>query len=174
MRAVLVALMLTVCSLAACDVGSVLNAAPDGGGGGTGSGSNGCINQASPPTAHVHTAGGASNAGQTCIAVGCHLAGSLGTGANAFAFAGTLYTTTAATTPVTGATIEVVTGGATVTAISDPDGNFYGTGAVNFPANTLATSCPSLRPMIGQLTTGGGNCNNCHRAGGTTTPMTLP
>lgn len=176
MTRMLAALPLSLALFAACDVGSALKAAPDGGGSGGsgGSGSNGCVNQATPPAAHVHTAGGASNAGQTCLAVGCHLAGTLGTGANAFTFAGTLYTTTAATGPVAGATIEVVASGTTATAITDPDGNFYGTGAVSFPANSLATSCPSLRPMLGQLTIGGGNCNNCHRIGGTTTPLTFP
>lgn len=157
---------------AGCDVGSVLGAAPDGGGGsGSGAGSNGCIASGTPPTAHVHIAGGTSNAGQACIALGCHLAGNTGTGANAFTFAGTVYSTTGGG-PVAGANVVVNLGTSKVTTVSDPDGNFYGTGPVTFPATTLVTSCPSLRSMIGQLATGGGNCNNCHRPGGPTTPIT--
>lgn len=158
--------MLSICS---CDVGSVL-VEQNGGDGGNGSA---CVAAATPGPTHVHTAGGTSNAGQACIAPGCHLEGNLGTGATAFAFAGTLYTSSAATTIVAGATVRVVTAMAMPSAVTDLDGNFVFRGAVTFPATTLATQCPSLTPMIGPLQTGGGNCNNCHRPGGTTAPIFL-
>ena len=162
---------LALCSMAACDVGSVLDQnAGDGGGSGSGSA---CVEAATPGAMHVHTAGGTSNAGQACIAPGCHLEGNLGVGATAFAFAGTLYTSSAATTVVTGATVQVKTAAGTLSAVTDADGNFVFRGSVTFPATTLATRCPSLTPMIGPLTTGGGNCNNCHRPGGTTAPLFL-
>lgn len=155
--------------LAACDVGSVLvnQGSPDGGG------SNGCVNAATPGASHLHVAGGTPNLGQACIAIGCHLEGNLGTGASAFGFAGTLYTEAAAQTVVKGATIQVKAGATPLTAVSDADGNFVYRGAVTFPATTLATQCPSLKPMIGGLSTGGGNCNNCHRPAGTTSPIFL-
>lgn len=155
---------------AACDVGSVLD--QNGTDGGNGSGS-ACVAAATPGGPHVHAAGGTSNAGQTCIAGGCHLEGNLGTGATAFAFVGTLYTSPAATTVVTGATIQVKTAAETLTAVTDADGNFIFRGAVTFPATTLVTRCPSSIPMIAPLQSGGGNCNNCHRPGGTTTPIYL-
>lgn len=160
--------------LAACDVGSALppgGSQPDGGTGGSG-----CVNAISPPrTGHVHAAGGTSNAGQACLLSGCHLATSLGVGALPHDFMGTLYTGSDGTTTVPGATVEIMTGGATLTATTDADGNFYASGNLTFPATTLATSCPSLRSMVGQLQTGGGNCNNCHRtgAGAVTAPIFL-
>src|SRR6185312_2928651 len=83
----------------ACDVGTVL-ANQGGGGDGGGSGGSGsgggsnCGDLVSPaPPAHMHTAGGTSNAGQACIAAGCHLDGMNGTGAPSFSYAGTVYTT---------------------------------------------------------------------------------
>ena len=41
-------------------------------------------------------------------------------------------------------------------------------------ATTKASGCPDTTPMSGALVDNGGNCNNCHRTGGTTTPMHLP
>lgn len=160
-------LLAVMFALASCDVGSVLpETGPDGGGSGSG-----CVNAATPGPAHVHTAGGLSNAGQTCIAPGCHLEGNLGTGASIFGFAGTLYTSAAGTSVLSGATIQVKSGTQTLSAVSDADGNFIFRGSLTFPATTLATQCPSAIPMIAPLNTGGGNCNNCHRPGGVTTPV---
>jgi hypothetical protein len=158
--------------MAGCDVGEVpINAmgAPDGGG----SGSAVCANAVSPAPAHPHTIGGTSNAGTNCMQAGaCHLAGSVG-GGPAWTFAGTLYTDAAKTAPKAGATIRVTSGGQTFSATTDADGNFSGATAVTFPANTSATSCPSLTPMVGTLVQGQGGCNQCHVTGGTTSPLYL-
>jgi hypothetical protein len=151
-------------ALGACDVGSVLG---DGGGG-----SGNCVPAATPGGPHTHLVGGTSNAGQACTAAACHLPGNTGTNATAYSFAGTLYTSAAATTTVSGATVKVTASGATLAAVSDADGNFYSAGnALTFPASTLATKCPSANMMLSQLATGGGNCNNCHQPGGATSPI---
>lgn len=181
-----IAVAFAMIGLASCDVGSVLDQSggggdggPDSGGGGgdgaggDGSGGSDCVAAATPGPIHVHAAGGTANAGKACIASGCHLAGNLGSGASAFSFAGTLYTTGAATAIVTGATVQVETAAGKLSAVTDLDGNFVFRGTVTFPAMTLVTECPSVTRMNGSLTTGGGNCNNCHRPGGTTTPIFL-
>ena len=44
-------------------------------------------------------------------------------------------------------------------------------------ATTKASGCaaaPMHVPMSGALVQGGGNCNNCHKNGGTTSPIHLP
>jgi len=166
--AVLARPLIAVFALASCDVGSVLGQSGTDGGDGAA-----CINAATPGPTHVHAAGGTSNVGLACIASGCHLEGNMGTGATAFAFAGTLYTSAAGTSILSGATIQVKSGTETLSAVSDLDGNFVLRGTLTFPATTVATQCPSLIPMIGSLSAGGGNCNNCHRPGGVTTPVYL-
>jgi hypothetical protein len=165
----------------ACDVGTVLanqGGGPDGGGGsGSGSGSGGgsnCSNLVSPaPDPHLHTAGGTSNKDQPCIASGCHGPVGTGTGAPIYSFAGTIYTDATGATPAAGATVFVTAGGTTKHLLADKDGNFYIEAGL-FPApttqmtaNTQATQCPTVTPMIGVLVTAGGNCNQggCHAAG---------
>jgi hypothetical protein len=164
--------------VAACDVGSIPGAVPDGGGGGGGDGSgNGddvCVNAVTPAQPkHAHADDATSKRGQTCMAAGCHLNGNTGAGAPAFTFAGTVSTAADGATPKPGATIKVVFGTTTVPAVADEDGNFYSEQAITLPAKTLATSCPTLAPMVGLIVTGQGNCNSCHTtgAGATTTPM---
>lgn len=166
--------------LAACDVGAIPGAGPDGGGGGgmdgSGSGSNNddvCVNAVTPAAPkHTHADDATSKKGQACTAAGCHLVASPGAGAPGFSFAGTVFTAADGATPKPGATIKVIAGGTTVSTVSDEDGNFYSTQTVTLPGKTLATSCPTLAPMVGQiLASGGGNCNNCHVTGGTTTPI---
>ena len=172
---------------AACDVGSVVSnnqAGPDGsvGGGGDvgGGGSNGsgggsnCVPvSANLPTAH-------HNAGLTCMTANCHLAGSLGPNAPAFAVGGTLYRDAQGTNPYPGATITVTVAGTKHTAVTASDGNFYIPSALmttppsaGNTGTTNASACPSTNAMSGQLVANGGNCNNCHRTGGTTTPINL-
>lgn len=175
----------TLVFAAACDVGSVVSnnqGGPDGsvGGGGdsgggsntgSGSGSN-CIPVSNNlPTAH-------HNAGQTCLQAGCHLTGNTGAGAPAYAVGGTLYRDPQGTNPYAGATITVTVGGTKHTAVTASDGNFYITSALmpNPPTaamtgTTNASACPSTNAMSGLLVDNGGNCNNCHKNGGTTTPM---
>ena len=107
---------------------------------------------------------------------GCHSAND----ANAFQFAGTVYESDG-TTPNPGVTIQITsTGGVLLNppAVSDEGGNFYiykGTLTNAFPATVRASVCPATdQPMADQVVAGGGgNGNNCHVNGGTTTPMTI-
>lgn len=169
---------------AACDVGSVVSnnqAGPDGsvgGGGDSGGGSNGsgsgsnCIPvSANLPAAH-------HNAGQTCMTAGCHLTGNTGAGAPAFAVGGTLYRDPQGTNPYAGATITVTVAGTKHTAVTASDGNFYISSALmttppsaGNQGTTNASACPSTNAMTGALVDNGGNCNNCHKSGGTTSPI---
>lgn len=173
----------------ACDVGSVVqnstgtdggnNGGTDGSGSGSGSGSAQCEEiSATPPDGH-------HNPGQSCIAAGCHLTGQVGAGAPPFTYAGTLYTTAAGTTALAGATIFVKLGATEKKVITANNGNFWMSGppaGLDPPTNaatalTKASGCaaaPMAVPMVGALVQGGGNCNNCHRNGGTTSPIHLP
>lgn len=158
--------------VAACDVGSIPGAGPDGGGGSgmiDGMEGNGCVNAVTPAAPkHAHADGTGSKRGAACMQAGCHLTGGAGP---TFTFAGTVSTASDGTTPKPGATIKVESGGTTVAAVADEDGNFYSTQTITLPAKTLATSCPTVAPMVGMIVTGGGNCNNCHVNGGTTLPV---
>jgi len=176
-----IVVIFSVCLLA-CDVGTYTGAVggggPDGGGGGgDGSGSGVvCENiSATPPDGH-------HNPGQTCIAAGCHLQGQTGTNAPAWSYAGTLYKEAAGTNPFPGATILVKLGGTEKKVITATNGNFWfvpGAAGLDPPTNTAtanakASGCPDTTPMVGALVQGGGNCNNCHKIGGTTSPIHLP
>lgn len=178
-----IAVILSLVLAAACDVGSVVSnnqgGGPDSGvtgggdsGGGSGSGSN-CTPVASQlPAAH-------HNAGMTCMTAGCHLIGNTGAGAPEYSFAGTLYRDPQGTNPFPGATISVTVAGTKHTAVTASDGNFYIPKALADPptaantGTTNASGCPSTTAMAGALIDNGGNCNNCHRTGGTTSPMFL-
>jgi hypothetical protein len=173
----------------ACDVGSVVNQnltgtdggnTTDGNGSGSGSGSALC-----EPDATASAPDGHHNEGMSCIAANCHLTGQTGAGAPAYTYAGTLYTTAAGTTPLGGATIMISMGGTEKKVITASNGNFFMTAApagLNAPTNattatTKASDCAANAtavPMTGALVQGGGNCNNCHRNGGTTSPINLP
>jgi len=157
----------------ACDVGSVL---ANTGSGDDDGGSN-CGNKADPPPpSHPHTDDGTPHTGRGCMdAIGCHNAG-LGLGSNApeYSYAGTLYTDTAGTAPAAGATVFVTAGGVTRKALTDDAGNFQiETALLAAPtttaqANTSATTCPTITPMVGTLGAGQGNCNQggtCHGGG---------
>jgi hypothetical protein len=144
------------------------------------SNANGCVPKGVAADAHMHQAGGTSNKGLSCVAAGCHLNGSLGTGADgtvapAYQFAGTVYKPDGVT-PYAGAIIPIYPngGGAQVNLTADAEGNFYiGAGGVPmaFPATTAATVCPNITKMITQLmnTTAatGADCNFCHKTSGT-------
>jgi len=167
--------------LAACDVGEIPGATGDGGGSGSGSGSadgggsgSNCENiSATPPDGH-------HNDGMTCVSSGCHLEGMTGAGAPAYSLGGTLYKDSAGTMPYAGATVLVTINGATKKAITATNGNFWFVPAlVPSPTNamtgsTSASGCPNTLSMSGLLVQGGGDCNNCHRTGGTTSPIHLP
>jgi hypothetical protein len=171
-------------AIAACDVGSVVTnnqGGPDGsmntgGPDGSGSvGSNGSNCDAvsnTPPDGH-------HNAGQTCLQSGCHLVGQAGANAPEYSVAGTLWRDSGGASPYPGATIEITVGGTTRKIVTASNGNFFSTPQLTTaptagtPGTTKASACPSTTPMSGQLVDNGGNCNNCHRTGGTTTPIYL-
>ncbi|HEY6034221.1 MAG TPA: hypothetical protein VIV58_08180 [Kofleriaceae bacterium] len=170
----------------ACDVGTVLaNQGGGGDAGGSGSGSGGgsnCGNLVSPaPQAHTHIAGGTSNAGVACIAAGCHLDGQMGAGAPSYSYAGTVYTDAGGATPAAGSTMFFTAAGTTRKIVADAAGNFFVETALlaaptnQATANTSATQCPTISPMVGSLVQGGGNCSatgSCH--GGTQGKIHLP
>jgi hypothetical protein len=158
--------------VAACSVGEVSGNASDGGEMGSA-----CVDRIAPAgEAHVHTAGGGTNAGMACVVSGCHLASAPGTDAPGFQFAGTLYKP-GGTMPNAGAIIRVKSSaGMEVKGYADSAGNFSissGTLMNPFPATTNATACPTSTPMVGSLTTGGGNCNNAVGCHGSSMPITL-
>ena len=123
---------------------------------------------------------GHHNAGQTCLQAGCHLIGNTGAGAPEYSFAGTLYHDVNGSMPFGGATIEVSVSSQVHKLVTASNGNFFITSALASPptaaapGTALASACPNTNTMAGQLVDNGGNCNNCHRTGGTTTPLYLP
>jgi hypothetical protein len=166
-------LVVLLSALAACDVGTVLTSPHNNGpdahqmGGGDGPVSNVCNLTPNGDDGH-------HNAGQACVVAGCHLAASPGAGATPWMYAGTLYKTDKVT-PVVGAEIVIKVGATTVTATTGANGNFHiatqppPAVLLNQSPNVQATGgAPCTSSMTGQLTApGGGNCNNCHTAGGT-------
>ena len=136
----------------------------------TGDSGNGCAEiSATPPNGH-------HNPGMGCMnAAGCHnQALGLGTGAPAYSYAGTLYKADK-TTAYAGATIVVKLGTAEKQIVTADNGNFWmvpGVAGLDPPTNTAtattkASGCPTVLPMAGPLTQGGGNCNSaaCHAVG---------
>lgn len=172
-----ISVILVLFATAACDVGSVV----PGNGGADGSNGSNCVNMTTPLTPQQHlpadqvVPGQASNQGQNCLSANCHNPAALGSGALAFTFAGTLYTTAGGTTGAGGVTVRVKFGSTVVTATTDSDGNFYSSTAVTFPATTDVTSCPTVKPMVSQLQTGNGACSStgCHVPGGNPGTMGL-
>ena len=148
----------------------------DGSGGGSGSATCEALS-ATPPDGH-------HNQGQTCVAAGCHLTGQTGAGAPAYTYGGTLYSDVAGTTPMVGAAIFIKLGGTEKKVITATNGNFWMTTApaglvapaAGATASTRASGCPTVNVgMVAALATPtDGNCNNCHRNGGTTSPIHLP
>jgi cytochrome c553 len=108
-------------------------------------------------------------AGRPCLQ--CH--GAAGP-APRFAFGGTVYKD-AIGTPAPQVEVRVVgADGQARTAFTNADGNFFflaASGAVSFPALAGARDSDSTELMT--TATANGNCNACHRAGGTTTPLVV-
>jgi len=96
---------------------------------------------------------GRHKAGQSCR--GCH---------SEFSVAGTLYSTAAGGTAVSGATIIVTdANGVEHKLITASNGNFYTTTNIPKPIRATATKCPSVRTMNDAVSNG--SCNACHTAG---------
>jgi hypothetical protein len=168
------ALLLSSLWVAACTVGELPEASNNQGTDAGGEMGNGCQNRnAAPDPPHDHGGvAGATNAGMSCVASGCHLEGATGTDAPAFEFAGTVYKT-GAVAPNAGViiTITKVADGTTASAITDTAGNFHvpaGMLAGAFPATVNVSACPTISKMVGQLAADTGpSCNGggtCHGA----------
>lgn len=127
-------------------------------------------------TAHIHSAGATTHAGENCLQAGCHLATNVGTGAPGFQFGGTLYGQDG-TTPNAGATVKFTSmGGVTKETTTDAAGNFYlnaGQLPQAFPAKTEVSVCttgttgPAPTPMTTPLANSDGACarSGCHTPG---------
>jgi hypothetical protein len=158
----------------ACSVGEVPLTGDPGGG------SNACVTRVAPPaTSHIHVAGGGANAGQNCVASGCHLTGAVGANAPAYQYAGTVYAA-GTQTPSAGATVQIKMGVTVRTAVTDDAGNFsFPNGALTgtFSATVVVSACPAVMTMPDALVSGGDpvdtNCNGCHGAAGSKPPITL-
>jgi len=165
--------------ISACTVGVAPTGGPGGGGGGpdasmqggvdapgggmidaplgsgSGSGSNGCINQVTANLGDGH-----HNPGTNCMN-GCHNHG--------FTIAGTIYSSATSNTAVTGATVTVTdANGQVLHIVSQLNGNFYSSTPVAYPLTVNASSCPNISKMSAQVTSGGGACaqSGCHTSGG--------
>lgn len=170
-----IVVILSLLVLAACDVGELPGLSGDGG---TGDGSgNGCVPVAAAaeiPPGH-HPEGHESKTIGCMSAAQCHSAGlGLGPAAPEFSYGGLLFKADK-TTPYGGATIVVKLGTAVKQAIAADNGEFYlvpGAAGIDPPTNTAtattsASGCPTVAPMIGALTQGGGDCarSGCHTPG---------
>jgi len=169
--------ILVTSGLFACSVGEVpIGAGPDGGAGGN----NPCVTRVAPPApGHTHLAGGGTNAGLNCVNGACHLAGSTGTNAPAYQFAGTVYVA-GTRNPSAGATVQIKAGGMVHAAVTDEAGNFsfpVGTVTGTFSATVVVSACPAVMTMPDALVSGGDpvdkNCNGCHGVTGDKPPITL-
>jgi len=101
---------------------------------------------------------GHHNPGQDCQG-SCHNHG--------FTLAGTIYAST--TTPLSGASITVTdAGGKSFDIVSQANGNFYTSQTIRFPVTVTASDCPSVAPMVAQVTATMDGCNQggCHVTGG--------
>ena len=129
--------------------------APMGSGTGSGSGSNGCVNQVTTALGDGH-----HNPGQDCMNA-CHNHG--------FTLAGTIYSSPNSNTAVTGATVSVTdANGQKIAIVTQLNGNFYTSQAVAFPVTVNASSCPNIQKMTAQVAQGQGGWNRvgCHTTGG--------
>jgi cytochrome c553 len=108
-------------------------------------------------------------AGQPCLK--CH--GAAGP-APRFTFGGTIYKD-ATGTPASQIEVRVVgTDGVARSTYTDANGNFFfpfASGAVKFPAAAGARDADTKKSMT--TTTANGNCNSCHKAGGTSPPLVV-
>ena len=170
---------------AACSVGEV--GPGNTGGPGTDAGAqtdaggptgNGCFTRLAPPgDSHPHSAplniNNPTNAGENCVAAGCHLKAQPGSGAPPYQFGGTVYKT-GGTAPSAGAVITLKGGGKTTMVYSDTAGNFGvpddGTLPNPFTGSVTVSGCPTISSMVSQVAPGTGvsGCGGtaCHIGAG--------
>lgn len=112
-----------------------------------------CINGVASPGDGHH------NPGQDCL--GCHQ--NL-VATKKWTVAGTLFASLSSSTPLRGATLEVIDANGTVLRLPTYDnGNFYTATPVVFPVTVRASDCPTGISMVGAAPQG--SCNTCHGAG---------
>jgi hypothetical protein len=96
-----------------------------------------------------------------------------------FTVAGTLWTSSAGTTPDPGAYVTVIDASSNkLNIVVDTNGNFYTSTSVTFPLTVYASECPMVTAMTAQVTAESGSvvgCNqtSCHGSGGNPGPMYL-
>ena len=165
-------LMLAVIILTGCtgevtpEGGSTGAASPDAGNSGGGGGGGGNLDAGVTDAAgfacrnKVASVGsGQHNPGQDCQG-SCHNHG--------FTLAGTIYAAANTATSLSGASITITdAGGKSFDVVSQANGNFYTSQAIKFPVTVTASACPSVAPMITQVTATMDGCNKggCHVTG---------
>jgi hypothetical protein len=145
--------------------GNTSDTAPDAGGGGGGGGSGVDAGAASDAAGFAcrnkvaSVGSGHHNPGQDCQGA-CHNHG--------FTLGGTIYAAANSTTSLSGATITVTDAtGKSFDVVSQANGNFYTSQAIKFPVTVTASACPSVAPMVAQVTATMDGCNQsgCHVTG---------
>jgi hypothetical protein len=117
--------------------------------------------------------GNPNPAGQACLS--CH--GGAKPNVTRFLFAGTAWTSAAATTPAPMVEVRVLQANGSATSVfTDADGNFY-FGTPQGAPPLAAPAQAGVRDANGEMTMtnvfNDGDCNSCHRAGGQA-PINLP
>ena len=187
LRGIMPKYLLLILLSAACSVGTYGESMDDGDDMMMGTDDrNLCATRGTAATPYMHTSAPTGpRSGMGCVAAGCHLAGNTGSGAGAFAFAGTVYKDMNGTVPNGGATVRLFpsTGNtmkSIAKAVSDSAGNFIirDTTLTMYPYNTDVTACGAdgvamgIRPMVGSIQRAEANCNaggTCHQAAPTKT-----
>ena len=125
---------------------------------------------AGPYAPPVEAGRGEHNAGQSCIQMGCHIAGQGPQAPDPFTIAGTVFKDYAGTIPYVGAEVRVQdANGQTMTTYTHDNGNFSFGRSVAFPAVVAVRDATTTRQMVTQLTTAAmGSCAmaGCHIVGG--------
>jgi hypothetical protein len=113
-----------------------------------------CVTPASPNGSGHH------NEGKDCLT--CHNSGNT-KGAPHWFVAGTLYDSATGTTPIAGATIELIDAtGAKQQLVTAANGNFWTDQQVKFPVKVRASSCPDDSVMMQSDTSGACGKTGCH------------
>jgi hypothetical protein len=113
-----------------------------------------CVQPASPNGSGHH------NDGKDCLE--CHNANNT-KGAPHWYLGGTLYDSATGTTPLAGATIEIIdASGAAQELVTAANGNFWTDQQVKFPIKIRASSCPDSNEMMQSDTSGACGKAGCH------------
>ena len=146
--------------------------APPSGGGGIFADAGAYVGMLGPSARNSRHTSNPNPAGTACLS--CH-GGQKGNVVQ-FLFAGTAWSSPAATTPTPMAEVRVVqANGVALTAYSDADGNFFfprgQNGPLSAPAAAGVRDAKGEAPMSNVFNDG--DCNSCHRLGGQA-PVSLP